>query len=186
MTTRIKGTQKRAAETRSAILEAVARLWKNRAFDTIAIAEIAAAAGVAKGTVLAHFAEKGAILAGFLAEAIERQCDDLESTQGFARDPETLASSVEPLLSYMLTDRALLRLLIDDGDNAACAAMLDPALARLGAVLTAGFRSKGLRDADLGAEVFIALATHVVSSGHVPDAAAARMALARLAAILYR
>ncbi len=186
MATRIKNVQHRSGETRTALLEAVADLWTERPFDEITVAAIATRAGVAKGTVLAHFSEKLSILAQFLADAIERTRQDLQTRPDFARDPQSLAGALLPLLAYLLHDKALLRLLTTDGDGAQCAAILDPALASLRETLISGLDTAGLADPELCADVALALSVQVVVSGHVTTPEAARTSLARLLGILYR
>lgn len=186
MVQRIKGLQQRSAGTREAILAAVARLWRDRSFDDITIADIAAEAGIAKGSVLAHFSEKLAILAGFLAQALDDTSQALSADPGFADTPGHLAQSLDPLFAYLLADRALLRLLTLDGDGAQCTAILDPAVARLRAALVAGFARAGHGDPVLDADVLMALAVQVAVAGHVRTSAEAVAALERLAGIVYR
>ncbi|MBF0677875.1 MAG: TetR family transcriptional regulator [Devosia sp.] len=186
MVQRIKNIQPRSLQTRTTILSAVERLWQTRSFDAITIAEIAAEAGIAKGTVLAHFSEKLAILAQFLGRALDEATTALEQEPDFARDARSLSNSVLPLLAYLLRDKALLRLLTTDGDDGQCHDILDPALLRLREALTKGFAAMQILDPDLCADVFIALVVQVVVSGHVVEAEQARIELARLAAILYR
>jgi AcrR family transcriptional regulator len=186
MPQRIKGTQARSGGTRTAILNAVGRLWADRRFDAITVSDIAAEAGVAKGSVLAHFSEKQAILAHFLAQALDRQSEALAANEEFARDPDSLAAAFAPLLGYLLADKALLRLLTSEGDSEQCSAVLDPALERLRLVLLHGFARAQRNDPPLCADVLVALVVHVVVSGHAEDAGAAVGDLTRLAAILYR
>jgi AcrR family transcriptional regulator len=186
MVQRIKNVQNRSGETRAALLKAVAALWEDRPFDAITVADIAAKAGVAKGTVLAHFSEKLSILAQFLADAIARTRAQLEAQPDFARTPDKLTAAMLPLLDYLLHDKALLRLLTTDGDGAQCAAVLDPALAELRDTLSRGFATAELTDPELCADVLLALSVQVVVSGHVTTPEAARVALTRLVSILYR
>lgn len=186
MIQRVKGTQTRAVETRANILQAVDSLWDGRAFDDITIADIAQAAGVAKGTVLAHFSEKRSILAAFLADMLDVTCQRLNESSGFAASPARLSDALAPLIGYLLADRALLRLLTLDGDAAQCAALLDPALLRLRGVLRQGFADAGQNDPDLAADVFIPLVVHVVVTAHSPDTAHATGELERLSQILFQ
>ena len=186
MVQRIKNVQPRSGQTRAAIISAVETLWKTRSFDTISVAEIAVEAGVAKGSVLAHFSEKLAILAEFLGRALDQATSDLECDGDFARNAQSLAGSIRPLLAYLLRDKALLRLLTTDGDEGQCHDILDPALLRLRGALASGFATAQLDDPDLCADVFIALVVQVVASGHVTDADEAQQELGRLASILYR
>lgn len=186
MIQRIKGTQTRSAETRSAILAAVERLWRDRPYDAITIAQIAAEAGIAKGSVLAHFSEKLAILAGFLAQELDRTSAALAADPDFAITPQRLAAKFAPLLHFLAADKALLRLLTLDGDGEQCSIVLDPATARLRAGLVAGFARQQQDNPELCADVFLAIAIQVAVSGHAQDSAAAVAALERLAGIVYR
>lgn len=186
MVTRIKGTQSRSVETRTGILLAVERLWQNRPFDSITIADIAAEAGVAKGSVLAHFSEKLSILASFLADYLDETSQSLAEKPGFARNAQTLVGAIEPLLGHLLADKALLRLLTTEGDGVQCRAILDPAVLRLTQALEQGFDEAGFGDSVLCADVFIALVVQVVVAGYVSDVSGARDALTRLAGIIYR
>ena len=185
MVQRIKGTQNRSAGTREAIIAAVKRLWQGRAYDDITIAEIAAEAGIAKGSVLAHFSEKLAILAGFLASALDETSTQLEADAEFVSSPARLARKFEPLLVYLMADKALLRLLTLEGDGEQCAALLAPAELRLRDALTSGFKSQGHADPALSADVFMALAVQVAVASHSANPEAAVLALERLASVLY-
>lgn len=186
MTIRIKGSQARSLQTRAEILSAVEGLLARRSFDDITLSDIAAAAGIAKGSVLAHFSEKLSILASFLADAMDRTTDALAADPGCASEAGRLVTVVLPLIDFLKTDRALARLLAVDGEGTQCAAILDPALARLGAGLGAVFAASGQPDPALAAEVAIALAVHVAVAAecHAGDEAAA--ALTRLLGVLYR
>lgn len=185
MIQRIKGTQNRSADTREAIIAAVKRLWQGRRYDDITIAEIAAEAGIAKGSVLAHFSEKLAILAGFLAVALDETSAELEADPSFAASPARLARRFEPLLTYLMADKALLRLLTLEGDGEQCTAILDPAVARLRAALVVGFDHQGHTNPALHADVFMALAVQVAVAGHASASSDAVPALSRLATVLY-
>lgn len=184
MSIRIKGQQARAAETRADILDAAERLWHARSFDEITISEIASEAGVAKGSVLAHFSEKLGILAHFFAAALDQHNQQLASEPDFASSAAQLSNALKPLLSYLLTDRALLRLLTTEGDGELCAAILNPSLERFRHTLSSGFAAAKIVDPGLYADVLIALVVHVVVSGQVHDADQAAIELERLAKIL--
>lgn len=66
----------RAARTRQTLLDAGRQLFAGRAFDAVAIDDIVAQAGVAKGTFYNHFDDKDALLEAIVSDirgAIERQ-----------------------------------------------------------------------------------------------------------------
>jgi AcrR family transcriptional regulator len=184
MTTRIKGSQARSQQTRTAILASARTLLTHRRFDEITLSEIAVAAGIAKGSVLAHFSEKLSILASFLADAMDRTTEALRADPACAAQPETLVAKLLPLLDFLKTDRALARLLSTDGDASQCAILLDPAQARLRAALVTAFATQP--DADLAADVTMALAVHVAVAAECQTGAAAGVALRRLLDIVYR
>lgn len=58
--------QPRAVKTRNALLGALEQLLKTTDFESIAVVEIAAAAGVSVGTVYAHFKDKDAFLTALI------------------------------------------------------------------------------------------------------------------------
>lgn len=184
MTTRIKGSQARSQQTRNAILATVAQMLQARRFDTITLSEIAAEAGIAKGSVLAHFSEKLSILASFLAQAMDETTAALRADPGCAARPETLVARLLPLLDFLKTDRALARLLSSDGEGTQCAVILDPALVRLREALVGAY--SGQPDPALAADVTMALAVHVAVAAECQTGAEAGTALYRLLGIVYR
>ena len=60
--------QARVLRTRNALLAAGRRLFAERAIDAVAIDDIVAAAGVAKGTFYNHFDDKDALLTAIVTE----------------------------------------------------------------------------------------------------------------------
>lgn len=56
-------TKEKAAEHRAAIVEAAARLFRDRGFDGVGVAEIMQAAGLTHGGFYGHFASKDALAA---------------------------------------------------------------------------------------------------------------------------
>ncbi|KKB84086.1 hypothetical protein VW29_11930 [Devosia limi DSM 17137] len=186
MTTRIKGSQQRALDTRAAILAAVTRLLAQKPFDAITIAEIAAEAGIAKGSVLAHFSEKLSILASFLADELNTTCVRLAADPQSATTPQRLAAALTPLLVYLSSDRALLRLLATDGDGTQCHDILDPVMAQAHQTLAGSFAAAGHADPSLHAEVTLAFIVHVAVSQECAAAPQrATLSLARLLGVLY-
>ena len=183
MTLRIKGSQARSQQTRADILDAVKALLASNSFDDITLAQIAAEAGIAKGSVLAHFSEKLSILASFLADAMDSATEALRSRPGCAARPEDLVATILPLLDFLKTDRALARLLATDGADSQCAVYLDPAQSRLRAALVDAFAARP--DPGLAADVTMALAVHVAVAAECQTGAEAGAALQRLLAVIY-
>lgn len=96
----------RAARTRAALLAAGFELLADRPIDAIAIDDIVARAGVAKGSFFNHFADK----AGFAAELGAAVRADLELRVGAANtgvtDPVArLAGGMRVALDFALTER---------------------------------------------------------------------------------
>lgn len=80
-------TSGRAARTREALLSAGLRLFADRPVDAVAIDEIVALAGVAKGSFFNHFADKqsfASIIGTHIRIEIERRVDAANAGQ---RDP---------------------------------------------------------------------------------------------------
>lgn len=187
MTSRIKGSQQRALDTRAAILAAVTRLLVQKPFDAITIAEIANEAGIAKGSVLAHFSEKLSILASFLADELNATCARLAADPQSAATAQRLAEALTPLVVYLTGDRALLRLLATDGEGTQCRQILDPVMAEAHQTLASSFAAAGHGDPTLHAEVTLAFIVHVAVAEDCAGAPSrATKALARLLGVLYR
>ena len=88
-------------ETRRRLFAALADLLTERGFDTITLADIASTAGVGRTAVYNHFADKEALLVGFIANSTEEYADALEESLTDVDDP------VEQLRSYV---RAMVQL----------------------------------------------------------------------------
>ena len=88
-------------ETRRRLYAALADLLTERGFDTITLADIASTAGVGRTAVYNHFADKEALLVGFIANETEEYAEELEQTLTDVDDP------VEQLRTYV---RAMVQL----------------------------------------------------------------------------
>jgi AcrR family transcriptional regulator len=88
-------------ETRRRLFAALAEQLNERGFDTITLADIASAAGVGRTAVYNHFADKEALLVGYIAHSTEAYADALEESLADVDDP------VEQLRSYV---RAMVQL----------------------------------------------------------------------------
>lgn len=73
----VDGRNQRAARTREAVLEHAARLFAAKGFEATGVDEIAAAAGVSKGTVFYGFSSKEGVFSQVLAQAAGRLAADL-------------------------------------------------------------------------------------------------------------
>ncbi len=85
----------RAARTRQTLLDAGRALFAARAFDAVAIDDIVAQAGVAKGTFYNHFDDKDALLAAIVADiraAIEARIGAMN--EGITDPPVRIARAI--------------------------------------------------------------------------------------------
>lgn len=186
MEKKIKGRQARAGKTRTAILDATTTLLGAKNFDEIKLTDIAAEAGIAKGSVLAHFTDKAAILATFLAHHVDETTAEIEDDIASAKSATHLTDRLFGLSTYLRTDAALIRLISGSHVGTACEELLIPASERLQSSLERAFTRVGKPDADLCAEVVIALLVHdAVTGGCISDELAKKKRLERLFSIIY-
>ncbi len=82
----MKVSKEKAAENRAAIVKAAGRLFRERGFDKVGVAEITKAAGLTHGGFYGHFASKDALAAeaceAAFAESLGRLPADEESPEG--------------------------------------------------------------------------------------------------------
>ncbi len=81
----MKVSREQVAESRRAILEAAGRLFRQRGFDAVTVAEVMRAAGLTHGAFYGYFASKEELVADALAEA-------LASTAAPPSDPAAYAA----------------------------------------------------------------------------------------------
>jgi AcrR family transcriptional regulator len=161
MSFRVTGQQQRSRDKRALILATARQLFMEQGFDPVSIETIARAAGIGKGTVLAHFSEKATILAIFLAETI----DGCISAVRQARQPlfpDRVATTLLPLLEQLLADHAYLRLMISDRPVAL--AQILPGLDELKFELAKGLAISGLAHPAIAAELVLASIVDVANS----------------------
>jgi len=91
------------AQTRQKLFTALSTLMTDRGFDTITLAEIAAAAGVGRTAVYNHFPDKEAMLLGFITHETEQYVHTLERALADVDDP------VEKLRTYVRQQARLSR-----------------------------------------------------------------------------
>jgi len=103
-----------AARNRAAVLEAAARLFAEHGVEAVSMDQVAAAAGVGKGTLFRRFGDKSGLAAALLdtrervlQEGILRGAPPLGP--GAPAD-ERLTSFVEAYLAYLLENLALIRM----------------------------------------------------------------------------
>ncbi|MBP8536534.1 TetR/AcrR family transcriptional regulator [Streptomyces sp. MK37H] len=113
------------AQTRARIASVATQLFLERGFDDVTINEVAAAAGVSKVTVFAHFDRKEDLLFDRFPEALDtvrtvlrERADDLEPVEAMRRAALALATErhvlsglgegVEPFLRTVMASPALI------------------------------------------------------------------------------
>ncbi|GIJ00070.1 TetR family transcriptional regulator [Sediminihabitans luteus] len=91
-------------QTRQKLFSALSTLMMERGFDAISLADIAAAAGVGRTAVYNHFADKEALLLGFITHETEQYVGTLERALADVDDP------VEQLRTYIRQQAQLTRI----------------------------------------------------------------------------
>ncbi|MEM7740898.1 MAG: TetR/AcrR family transcriptional regulator [Pseudomonadota bacterium] len=119
-----KPQQKRAIVTREKILAALETLLMEREFESLSIAEIACAAGVAVGSVYSHFDDKAALLPALIERRYDRveqriaTLKEQQSVEGYSLagelgKPPNLKAVVELILraahSQIMTEKGVMR-----------------------------------------------------------------------------
>ncbi|WP_334169005.1 TetR/AcrR family transcriptional regulator [Timonella senegalensis] len=74
-------------QTRNRLFAALATLMEERGFDAISFAEIAAAAGVGRTAVYNHFADKEALLLGYIQHETGKYVENLQRSIADINDP---------------------------------------------------------------------------------------------------
>jgi len=97
---------RRAAETRSKLLEASAELLTERGYSRLATAAVAERAGVAHGTLFKHFATKSELMAATTELVLEDVIGEfLRMAQEFAGQPEPIDQALGAVWSLFRSDR---------------------------------------------------------------------------------
>lgn len=109
----------KTAQTRQALVRAALELFIEKGYRGTPVSEVAERAGVAKGTVYRHFADKQALFAGVIGDVLDgrvaalraAQPDDGESLRGF------LSRVVTPVLATVEGSpwMGLIRLVMTEG-----------------------------------------------------------------------
>jgi AcrR family transcriptional regulator len=97
------------------ILGAARRLMQNRGVEAVTMGEVAAAAGVAKGTIYLYFQGKEGLVQALLSQVGENLVRDLEA---FLARPGSAAEKLQGLTAFLLTfleqERALFPVYVRD------------------------------------------------------------------------
>ncbi|MFM2372616.1 MAG: hypothetical protein RIS85_2338, partial [Pseudomonadota bacterium] len=76
-------SREQMSANRARILEEAGRLFRDRGFDAVTVADVMKAAGLTHGGFYGHFASKDALIAASVAHTMERQ--DAGLSDNFAR-----------------------------------------------------------------------------------------------------
>jgi AcrR family transcriptional regulator len=117
MNTVIQTPGRRAArkrDTRGRLLAEARRLFAERGYEATTIRDVAAAAGVAAGTVFVHFPDKGALLAETLAEHLEQALGRAYATLPPAGGWSGIRHVLEALFRSYARHPALSRVLVKE------------------------------------------------------------------------
>lgn len=90
------------------ILAAARRLLQSRGVESVTMEEIAAAAGVAKGTIYLYFQGKEDLIQDLITQVGEQMLADIEAiVQGSGTPLEKIQQVASLLLDYLMRERAL-------------------------------------------------------------------------------
>jgi TetR/AcrR family transcriptional regulator, transcriptional repressor for nem operon len=79
-------SREQVTENRRTILEAASRLFRERGFEAVTVAEVMQAAGLTHGGFYGYFASKDALIAGALADVLSRRPEPPGDLAVFAAD----------------------------------------------------------------------------------------------------
>jgi TetR/AcrR family transcriptional regulator, transcriptional repressor for nem operon len=96
--TRMREPNQRGAETRTRIVEAAGRLFREHGFDAVGVDAIMHAAGLTHGGFYTHFASKEALVAEAAADALTRSAGRWET---LAREQPAAAALERIVASYL-------------------------------------------------------------------------------------
>lgn len=114
MTARRDEAQPSESELRERILDALRRLLSGRAFDTLSVADIIAAAGVSRASFYFYFPSKQAPLAELVRRAVGAGHEAAQPwIQAQASPPETLRAGIDAGASLWLDNAAVLRAIVE-------------------------------------------------------------------------
>ena len=129
----------RTASTRAALLNAARAAFAGQGFEAAATPEITRAAGVTRGALYHHFADKADLFAAVVRSEAEALAEEIEAASQPHADPEAaLLAGAEAYLSAM-SRPGRVRLLLTDGP-----AVLGPALREIDAAHAERTLAEGL------------------------------------------
>ena len=89
-------TKQRAAENRERVVEEAARLFRQKGFDGVGVAELMAAAGLTHGGFYNHFGSKDDVEAAALARVFERSVERIAAVAEVAGAEEAVVNKIGP------------------------------------------------------------------------------------------
>jgi AcrR family transcriptional regulator len=103
-------------ERRDQLLDAAEQVLTSRGLASTTVADVAEAAGLAKGTMYLYFESKDALLAGLRTRYLARLAEtvDCESLSGPTPPPERLMRFVDGMFAWCETNRSLHHLLFHE------------------------------------------------------------------------
>ncbi|HLN16187.1 MAG TPA: TetR/AcrR family transcriptional regulator [Acidimicrobiales bacterium] len=164
---------------REQLLGAAEAVMVTKGFDATSVADVAAAAGLAKGTVYLHFGSKAELLAALRARYLQQFGGALEESQrrAGARDPaRRLACFVEELFAFSTSHVALHHVLFHEAGFSEEDAFVG-ARRLLGAIVDEGVAAGQFRVPEAGvAAAFVLHGVHgvLVEALHSPSMDAER------------
>ena len=75
----MKVSREQVAKNRRTILDAASRLFRERGYESVSVAEIMQGAGLTHGGFYGYFASKDALIAGALADVLSKRPEPTES-----------------------------------------------------------------------------------------------------------
>lgn len=106
-----RAPQKRRLETRGRLLEAAGAIVQAQGYSALRVEEVAAQAGVAKGTLFSHFKDKDGLLAVLIGAEVMRLLDNM-AAGSVPSGTEDLLDRLRPHLAYVAQDRIIFDLLL--------------------------------------------------------------------------
>lgn len=103
--------QKRSIETRTRILDVARKHVLAQGYDALRTEEVVAEAGVAKGTLFAHFGDKDQLLLVLMGEELSETIALLSELSNQTEiTPEDFASALIPLLNFLSREQVIFNL----------------------------------------------------------------------------
>jgi AcrR family transcriptional regulator len=159
---RRRPSQQRSQVTVTAILDAAARVFDERGFETGTTNHVAERAGVSIGSLYEYFPNKDALVVALVERELESERERLLAILAPARTPRALAAQLHAFVATLVELHArrpaLHRILVDQADHPpaahACVLRFEEALAH---ALTASLRAArpALRDPDTVAHLIV-------------------------------